>query len=81
MTAVEKQIAIINKIFFTLFLFFSKSIIPKPELTNNPANNAPNGIASSRNSSVISKLDEQFGIKPTIEQYNGDRYLLDLIKL
>ena len=67
----------INNTFFAVFVFLRSSIIPKPEFTNNPDSKAPNGIAPSINNSVINKLEAQFGIRPMIEQYNGERYLLD----
>ena len=70
-----------SKTFLAVFMFLIKSIIPRPELTNKPANKAPNGSAPSRYNSVISKLEAQFGIRPIIEQYNGERYLLDNMKL
>ena len=81
MTATAKQIPIIKRTFLAVFMFLSKSIMPRPELTNKPANKAPNCNAPSRYNSVINKLEAQFGIKPMIEQYKGDRYLLEIIKL
>ena len=78
--AVMKQIAIIIKAFLRPFLFLSKTIIPRPELTNNPANKAPKERVPSANNLVIKRLDAQFGINPMIEANNGVRYLLEFKK-
>ena len=73
--AVMKQIAIIIKAFLRPFLFLSKTIIPRPELTNNPANKAPNERVPSANNLVIKRLDAQFGIKPTNAHTSGVKYV------
>lgn len=54
-----------------VFLSFNKTIKPKPELTNKPANKAPNDKLPEMNNSVI-KIDEaQLGIRPIIEANKG----------
>ena len=55
----------------TVFLSFNKTITPKPELTNSPANNAPNDKEPSANNSEIKILEAQLGIKPMIEANKG----------
>ena len=52
---------------------FNKTITPKPELTNKPANKAPNDNEPLTNNSVIKMLEAQLGIKPTIDANNGAR--------
>ena len=71
-----KQIPIIIKARFATFLFFNRTIIPSPELTNNPAKSAPKERDPSAKSLVISKLLAQLGIRPMMEANNGVRYLL-----
>ena len=44
---------------------------PKPELTNKPANKAPNDNVPDKYSSVIKTLEAQFGISPIIDVNNG----------
>ena len=76
-----KQTAIIKTALLALFLFFKSSIIPRPELTSNPASKAPNEMSSSANNFVISRLEAQLGIKPIIEANNGVKYLLEVKKV
>ena len=59
------------KAFLMVFLSLNKTVIPKPELTNNPAKSAPNDKLPEINSSVIKILEAQFGIRPTIEENKG----------
>ena len=66
---------------FTLCLFLSKIIIPKPELTNNPPSKAPNDNELDIYNSVIRMLEAQLGISPMIDENNGDKYLLVTKKL
>ena len=69
-TATKKQIRIIIQIFFALFLFLNKTIIPNPEFTNKPANKAPKDKLPSINSSLNNKEEAQLGINPIIEENN-----------
>ena len=64
-----------------VFLFLSKTIIPKPEFTNKPESKAPKGMLPFIYKEEIRTLLEQLGIKPIIEENNGVKYLLEIIKL
>ena len=74
-TAVIKQMEMINKMFFALLRFLSKTIKPNPALTNSPDVKAPNDKLPSINNSDNNNEEAQFGIRPIIEENNGDRYL------
>ena len=58
-----------------VFLFLSRYIAPRPALTASPVNRAPNGIPPKINSSVMSTLDAQLGIKPTTAHTSGVKYV------
>ena len=65
-----------------MFSFFlNKQINPKPAFIVNPPNSVPKEILSNTNNSAITILLAQFGIKPTIEATNGDKYLFFSIKI
>ena len=74
-TATVKQISIIQRMFFALFLFLSNMSIPKPALTNKPDSNAPKAKWFSTNNSLSKIDDAQLGIKPIIAENNGLKYL------
>ena len=74
-TAVIKQMEMINNVFFALLRFFNKTIKPNPALTNSPDVKAPNDKLPSINNSDNSNEEAQFGIRPIIEENKGDRYL------
>ena len=56
-----------------LSLFLNKYIKPNPALTHKPAVKAPKPSPSLKNNSVIITEDEQFGIKPIIEDNKTDK--------
>ena len=56
-------------------LFLIRTSIPKPELTSRPAVKAPKERLPETNNSVNNNELAQLGISPTIQAYNGVRYL------
>ena len=60
-----------NNMSFAVFLFFKRIIIPKPELTSNPARSAPKERELDIYNSVIRMLLAQLGINPTMEENRG----------
>ena len=65
-----------------MFLYsLTKIMTPKPELTNKPANKAPNDKVPDKYNSVIKTLDAQLGIKPMMDVNKGAKYLFEIMKL
>ena len=56
-------------------------MMPRPELTNNPATSAPKERLPPINSSLRRTLLAQFGISPISEPNKGAKYLFEAIKL
>ena len=71
----------ITKADLIVFLFFSKTIKPRPAFIKSPDRSPPNERCPLMNNSEITTDEAQLGITPIMVENNGVRYLFELMKL